>query len=218
MVRSSLAPLQSWLRRRRARRRRAEELLADDHCDDAPCVEICPTGALFRREDGIVDFDRERCIGCKACMNGCPYDALYIDPRSDTAAKCNFCAHRVDVGLKPSCEIVCPTESILSGDLDDPGSEVSRIVATRATSVRAPEQGTKPKVHYVGAESASLNPLEVSGGRAYLMTEVVESQREKLAPLADEARAGRNWSHIGASRGIGIGKRPRKRPALAGLW
>ena len=169
--------------------RRHFSVLRCNHCDDAPCIAVCPTGALFRREDGIVDFDGERCIGCKACMNGCPYDALYIDPRSDTAAKCNFCAHRVDVGLKPSCEIVCPTESILSGDLDDPASEVSRIVATRATSVRAPEQGTKPKVHYVGAESAALNPLDVSGGEAYLMNEVVESQREKLAPLAAEARA-----------------------------
>ena len=169
--------------------RRHFSVLRCNHCDDAPCISICPTGALFRRSDGIVDFDGERCIGCKACMNGCPYDALYIDPRSDTAAKCNFCAHRVDVGLKPSCEIVCPTESIISGDFDDPRSEVSRIVATRATSVRAPEQGTKPKVHYVGAESASLNPLDVSGGEAYLMSEVVESQREKLAPLADEARA-----------------------------
>ncbi|MGH7834088.1 MAG: 4Fe-4S dicluster domain-containing protein, partial [Candidatus Binatia bacterium] len=79
--------------------RRYFGVLRCNHCDDAPCVEICPTVSLFRRRDGIVDFDGERCIGCKSCMQACPYDALYIDPRTQTAAKCNFCAHRVEVGL-----------------------------------------------------------------------------------------------------------------------
>lgn len=76
-----------------------------NHCDDAPCVEACPVTALYTREDGIVDFNPDRCIGCKACTQACPYDALYIDPNSHTAAKCNYCAHRVDVGLEPACEI-----------------------------------------------------------------------------------------------------------------
>ena len=78
-----------------------------NHCKDAPCVDICPTEALFTREDGIVDFDKDRCIGCKSCMQACPYDALYIDPETSTAAKCNYCAHRVDVGLEPACVNVC---------------------------------------------------------------------------------------------------------------
>jgi Fe-S-cluster-containing dehydrogenase component/formate-dependent nitrite reductase membrane component NrfD len=169
--------------------RRYFSVLRCNHCDDAPCVEVCPVTSLYRREDGIVDFDPERCIGCKACMNACPYDALYIDPESETAAKCNFCAHRVEKGLKPSCEIVCPTQAIISGDLDDPHSHVSRLVETEASQVRAPEQGTRPKLFYVGAEQASIDPIQVAGGEAYLMNEVVESQREKLAPLAEEARA-----------------------------
>jgi Fe-S-cluster-containing dehydrogenase component/formate-dependent nitrite reductase membrane component NrfD len=169
--------------------RRYFSVLRCNHCDDAPCVEVCPVTALYRREDGIVDFDPERCIGCKACLNACPYDALYIDPHSHTAAKCNFCAHRVEVGLQPSCEIVCPTDAIISGDLDDPDSEVSRLVATEAVQVRAPEQGTAPKLFYIGAEQASLDPTMVSGGDAYLMSEVQPSQREKLRPLAAEARA-----------------------------
>ena len=169
--------------------RRYFSILRCNHCDDAPCVEVCPVRALFRREDGIVDFDSERCIGCKACMNACPYDALYIDPKSDTAAKCNFCAHRVDMGLKPACEIVCPTDAIISGDIDDPDSEVSRLIDTEATHVRAPEQHTKPKLFYIGAQEASINPLQVGGGDGFLWTDMREGQAEKLKSLADEAQA-----------------------------
>jgi Fe-S-cluster-containing dehydrogenase component/formate-dependent nitrite reductase membrane component NrfD len=169
--------------------RRYFSVLRCNHCDDAPCVTICPVTALYRREDGIVDFDPERCIGCKACMNGCPYDALYIDPKSDTAAKCNFCAHRVEVGLQPSCEVVCPTEAIISGDLDDPDSKVAQLLATEAVQVRGPEQGTLPKLFYIGAQEASIDPTLVGGGDGYLMSEVPASQREKLRPLTDEAQA-----------------------------
>nr|NIS42691.1 4Fe-4S dicluster domain-containing protein [Desulfuromonadales bacterium] len=79
-----------------------------NHCSDAPCVDICPTTALFKREDGIVDFDTDRCIGCKSCMQACPYDALYIDPGENTAQKCNYCVHRVEVGIEPACVVVCP--------------------------------------------------------------------------------------------------------------
>ena len=100
--------------------RRYFSVLRCNHCDDAPCVTICPTVALYRRDDGIVDFDGARCIGCKSCMQACPYDALYIDPATHTAAKCNYCAHRIEVGLEPACVIVCPEQAIIAGDLDDP--------------------------------------------------------------------------------------------------
>ncbi len=73
-----------------------------NHCADAPCVEICPTTALYTRADGIVDFDNDRCIGCKSCTQACPYDALYIDPDTNTAAKCNYCAHRLDHEHEPA--------------------------------------------------------------------------------------------------------------------
>ena len=168
--------------------RRHFSVLRCNHCDDAPCVQVCPTTALFRREDGIVDFDPERCIGCKACMNACPYDALYIDPESQTAAKCNFCAHRVDQGLKPSCEIVCPTQAIISGDLDDPDSEVSRLIDVVPSHVRAPEQGTNPKVFYLGATEASLDPLAAAQAKPYF-NELRPDEVEKLAPLDEEVRA-----------------------------
>lgn len=139
-----------------------------NHCTDAPCVKICPTTALFKRDDGIVDFDNERCIGCKSCLQACPYDALYIDPDSNTAAKCNFCAHRVDAGREPACVTVCPTHSIWVGDLDDPDSGIARLVADNPTTVRAPEQGTGPNVFYLGAERAVLDPLEAPVRDTYL--------------------------------------------------
>ncbi len=113
--------------------RRYFTVLRCNHCDDAPCVTICPTVALYRRPDGIVDFDGERCIGCKSCMQACPYDALYIDPETNTAAKCNYCAHRVEVGLEPACVVVCPEQAIIAGDLDDP--------RTRDRAARRPRAG-----------------------------------------------------------------------------
>jgi len=142
-----------------------------NHCDDAPCIEICPTVALFRRSDGIVDFDHERCIGCKSCMQACPYDALYIDPERNTAAKCNFDASRVDMGYKPACEVVCPTQAILSGDLDDPNSILSKRVAMEKVSVRKAEKGTKPKLFYVGVDGDLLNPTMMEPQDAHFWAE-----------------------------------------------
>ncbi len=107
-----------------------------NHCEEAPCVTICPVTALYKADNGIVDFDSDVCIGCKACMQACPYDALYIDPKNNTAAKCNFCAHRVEVGLQPSCEIVCPTQAIVSGDLDAPDSHISQLTTREPVRVR----------------------------------------------------------------------------------
>jgi Fe-S-cluster-containing dehydrogenase component/formate-dependent nitrite reductase membrane component NrfD len=138
--------------------RRYFSVLRCNHCDDAPCVTICPTVALYRRPDGIVDFDNRRCIGCKSCMQACPYDALYIDPDTNTAAKCHYCAHRIEVGLEPACVVVCPERAIIAGDLDDPRTEIGRLVAREQVEVRKPEQGTRPKVFYIGADSSALTP------------------------------------------------------------
>ena len=146
-------------------------VLRCNHCDAAPCIEICPTRALFRRSDGIVDFDRGRCIGCKGCMQACPYDALYIDPNSNTAAKCNFCAHRIEGELSPACVIVCPTQAIVAGDLADPSSNISRIVAREKVVVRKPEKGTEPKVFYVGIEGDLLRPNRLTAQSSYAWAE-----------------------------------------------
>ncbi len=133
-----------------------------NHCDDAPCMTICPTSALFRADNGVVDFQDDNCIGCKACMNACPYDALYINPATNTANKCNFCNHRIEVGLEPSCVVVCPTEAIKVVDLDDPQDPVGKIIGRQDVAVRAPEQNTKPKVFYKGADQASLDPTRTA--------------------------------------------------------
>ena len=110
--------------------RRIFSVMRCNHCTDAPCVEICPVEALYIREDGIVDFDNNRCIGCKSCMQACPYDALYIDPENNTAAKCNYCAHRVEVGREPACVTVCPEHAIIAGDMHNPDTEISQLLAS----------------------------------------------------------------------------------------
>ena len=146
-------------------------VLRCNHCEAAPCIEICPTGTLFRRADGIVDFDHRRCIGCKACMQACPYDALYIDPNTNTAAKCHYCAHRVEKNLEPACVIVCPTRAIISGDLDEPSSPISRIVAQQKVAVRKPQKGTDPKLFYAGAEGDLLAPTRLRQGETYFWSD-----------------------------------------------
>jgi Fe-S-cluster-containing dehydrogenase component/formate-dependent nitrite reductase membrane component NrfD len=138
--------------------RRYFQVTRCNHCANPPCVRICPVAAMYQRADGIVEFDASRCIGCKACMQACPYDAIYIDPASHTAAKCHFCAHRTDVGLEPACVVVCPEHAILAGDIDNPDSEIARAVATQQVRVRKPEQGTQPKLFYIDAEEISIVP------------------------------------------------------------
>ncbi len=142
------------------------------HCEDAPCVTICPTRALFKRDDGIVDFSSDRCIGCKSCMQACPYDALYIDPNSHTAAKCNYCAHRTDRGLLPACVVVCPVNAIIAGDLQDPASEIAQTLSREQVQVRRPDQGTRPQVFYVGADETAITPGLAAQPAMYMWSQV----------------------------------------------
>ncbi len=162
-----------------------------NHCTDAPCVKICPTQSLFKREDGIVDFDKERCIGCKSCMQACPYDAIYIDKDTSTAAKCNLCAHRVDEDLEPACVVVCPTHSIWVGDLDDPTSGIARLVSGNETTVRSPEQNTGPNVFYLGADRAVLDPLAAPVDDTYIWAAPDAHRLETAGDLAEPANHAR---------------------------
>jgi Fe-S-cluster-containing dehydrogenase component/formate-dependent nitrite reductase membrane component NrfD len=137
--------------------RRHFQVTRCNHCANPPCVRICPVTAIYQRDDGIVEFDPSICIGCKSCMQACPYDAVYLDPETNAVAKCTFCAHRIEVGLEPACVIVCPEHAILAGDMDDPASELSQKLGTAQATVLKPEQGTGPKLFYVNGSDWSLH-------------------------------------------------------------
>lgn len=162
-------------------------VLRCNHCEDPPCVEVCPVTAMYQRPDGLVDFDHDSCIGCKACMQACPYDAIYMDPVSETAAKCNFCSHRVDAGLLPACVVVCPVEALLFGDLEDPTSKVSQALGEHTVAVRRPEQGTKPHAFYIGAHDATLDPLAARHDATYMWADRPADDL-RVAPQASRRR------------------------------
>jgi Fe-S-cluster-containing dehydrogenase component/formate-dependent nitrite reductase membrane component NrfD len=163
--------------------RRAHQVTRCNQCAHAPCVTACPTTAMFKRADGIVDFDKSICIGCKACMAACPYDAIFINPEDHSAEKCNFCAHRIDVGLEPACVVVCPTQAILIGDLNDTEAYVSQIVNREPVAVRRPEKDTLPKLFYKGAHQATLDPLAARRpeGGLFMWSEQQESSSQVVS-------------------------------------
>lgn len=119
-----------------------------NHCSLAPCVEACPTGASYYAEGGIVAIDPDKCTGCKACMEGCPYDARTVHP-DGTVDKCTFCLHRVRDGGDPACVENCPTSALVFGDLADPRSEIARRLAGREHEVLRPENGTRPNLFFL---------------------------------------------------------------------
>lgn len=121
------------------------------HCDEAPCIPVCPTGATYRTDDGIVLVDRAKCTGCKACVTACPYGMRYVHP-SGFVDKCTFCAHRVEQGRVPACVETCPAKARVFGDLDDPSSLVSKTIASASRSETAPVRaGARPKIVYLNS-------------------------------------------------------------------
>ncbi len=146
------------------------------HCDNPPCVKACPVGATFKRDDGIVIIDYDRCIGCRYCMIACPYNNRVFNwrtpvqhPSPDVAPvgnvparprgvveKCTLCVHRVDQGLDPRCVVACPAGARYFGDLNDPTSTVATLVRTKATYRVFEDKGTSPSVYYVTRSNASI--------------------------------------------------------------
>jgi Fe-S-cluster-containing dehydrogenase component/formate-dependent nitrite reductase membrane component NrfD len=172
--------------------RRYFQVTRCNHCEKPPCVAICPVGAMHKRADGIVDFDPSRCIGCKACLEACPYDAVHIDPDRGTAAKCHYCAHRVSAGLEPACVVACPEHAIIAGDLDDGASELSQLREREPVRVRRPEQGTEPNVFYIGAEETAIVPNRAANLGTYLWSTVDAARNRVLgasAPVDPAAKA-----------------------------
>ncbi len=134
------------------------------HCDNAPCVTVCPTHASFQREDGIVLVDPNKCILCGSCVTACPYAARQVNLLLKTIDKCTFCAHRVDRGLLPACVETCPAHVRIFGDLDDPNSEVSRIVREHHAvpgTPHGPMRHTAARVYYVTYSRYKPNVEEI---------------------------------------------------------
>ena len=162
-----------WIRKVRVREKGGDEasektvLLLCNHCDEPPCAQVCPVKATYKREDGIVIVDHHRCIGCRYCMVACPYNARFFNFKDDPAwpnkehpkrshgvtESCTLCSHRLDEGRRPACVEACESagaSAIRVGDLNDSGSEVSRLVRTRPVKRLREDLGTEPKVYYIG--------------------------------------------------------------------
>jgi molybdopterin-containing oxidoreductase family iron-sulfur binding subunit len=142
-------------------------LLLCNHCDNPPCAQVCPVQATYKRDDGIVLVDHHRCIGCRYCMVACPYNARFFNYRENpdwpnknypirshgVAESCNFCYHLVDQGRRPACVEACEQANVSAlyfGDLNDPNSDVSRLISETPTERIREDWGTEPKVYYLG--------------------------------------------------------------------
>ena len=137
-----------------------------NHCDEPPCVPVCPVQATFQRTDGIVLVDNERCVGCGYCVQACPYDARFINHETQTADKCTFCEHRLEAGLLPACVESCVGGARVIGDLNDAHSEINQRMATHRNAhpddikVLKPGMKTEPRVFYIGLPDAFVHGVD----------------------------------------------------------
>lgn len=129
-----------------------------NQCEEPPCVDVCPTGATYKRDDGIVMQEDDKCIGCKYCIQACPYKVKFAHPTKKVAQKCDFCVERVDQGLMPACVNTCNARARTFGDLNDPNSEISQVLNDNPVQVLRPEFGTEPRVFYIGLDKSDYQP------------------------------------------------------------
>lgn len=131
-----------------------------NHCDNPACVSVCPTGASYKAEDGTVQIDKSKCIGCKYCMAACPYGARYVDLEEGDVRKCTYCSHRTKYGLMPACASVCVTKARLFGDLNDPDSDISkRIAEVGKVDHLMEDTGMEPTLCYIGLSETEAMPV-----------------------------------------------------------
>jgi Fe-S-cluster-containing dehydrogenase component len=119
-----------------------------NHCSKSPCTQVCPVGATFETPEGIVLVDENYCIGCRYCVQACPYGCRYIHPEKGTVDKCTLCIHRLKKGLQPACFEICPTEARIFGDLNDPGSKINYFLKNHTCMVIKPHLNTGAKLFY----------------------------------------------------------------------
>jgi tetrathionate reductase subunit B len=150
-----------------------------NHCSEPSCVYVCPTNATYKRDqDGIVVVDQGLCIGCKYCIQACPYGARYQDPIMGWIDKCDFCIHRVAQGLEPSCVNTCVGGARIFGDLSDPDSAVSKLIAKNRVTVLRDEMGTFPNVFYIAADHADpVDNRRPEVGNVRVLTHRKDNQR-----------------------------------------
>ncbi len=120
-----------------------------NQCHNPPCVQVCPVGATYRTGDGVVLVDRKRCIGCRYCIQACPYGARFLHPVLKVADKCTWCYHRISHGMQPACVEVCPVGARKFGNLLDSNSQVAVLKKKARIRVLKPDMGTKPNVYYI---------------------------------------------------------------------
>ncbi len=119
-------------------------------CDEPSCVAACPVGATYKQENGLVVIDPHKCVGCGNCVTACPYGARYRHPVLHIADKCDFCEHRIKRGQLPACVDTCPTKARIFGDLNDPASDVSKLVKSgKLVQVVNPVVNTRPNIYYL---------------------------------------------------------------------
>ena len=184
--------------------------MACQHCEDAPCIKACPCGALHKGSGGSVQVNYDKCSGHASCKDACPYGAIYIDPVANQAVKCHNCTHRVDEGMEPACVSTCPSDALTFGDLNDPVSKISKLMAVLesedALEQIRPEKETKPRAYYATDENhrvaAFESKLPAEGQSyhpdAYSVYEWQETTppHERVAHPADEVRkAAQEESH-----------------------
>ena len=123
-----------------------------NHCARPPCVQVCPVGATYQTKDGVVLVDRDYCIGCRYCIEACPYGARFFHPKLHVADKCTFCYHRITNGLRPACVESCPRNVRIFGDLNDPESELVKTLRRRPVQVLKPVLNTEPHAYYLNLD------------------------------------------------------------------
>lgn len=143
-----------------------------NHCENPPCIPVCPTGATFQRQDGIVVVNNDWCVGCGYCVQACPYDARFLNHETNTADKCTFCAHRLDAGLLPACVETCVGEARIIGDLNNPDSRISQLLTQHRDDIKVlrPSMGTQPRVFYLGMNQAFAERIRGEAPVRTLMT------------------------------------------------
>ena len=150
--------IESWDVEKEGRIARANVSHLCNHCEDAPCVNVCPTGASYRTEEGVVLVDDGRCIGCKYCMAVCPYQVRWQKDDSGDVHKCTFCYHRTSNGLLPACAAACVTSARVFGDANDPESDISKRLAQADGEVMLEDMNLHPHVYYLGLSETEAMP------------------------------------------------------------